>query len=120
MKACKKPLAGGTVKKPLQNFVGPVTRPQAITMANQQHLIINFQCHRFPVDGNIQFPGKIIEHPHIVIAGKKSDRYATVPEFSELPLQPDKSFRDSFPVFKPEIKNVSHEVDRVSICFNSV
>src|SRR5258708_19297442 len=115
MKACKKPLAGGTVKKPLQNFVCPVTRPQAITVTNKEYLIINFQWHRFPMDGNAQFVGKIVEHPHIVIAGKKRDRQSPIPQFSELPLQPDKSFRDSFPVFKPEIKNVSHQVDGVSI-----
>src|SRR5574337_1457309 len=82
--------------------------------------MINGNLLWLAVNNNSKFFGEVIKHPHVVIAGKKINGHSAISQLSQFTLQTDKPFRNCLFVFKPKIKNIAQQIDRVGIVFNPV
>src|SRR5687768_1264934 len=107
----EKPLTHLAVEKSFQEFVGVVAGTKAVAVTDHQLLISDFQDMRFAKYRDAELFREIVKHPHVVVAGKEIDGDAFVPQFGELSHQPHKTFRDRILVFKPEVEDISKQVD---------
>ncbi len=89
-------------------------------MTKHEIFAIEISEDRLMVDWYAQFFFKIGEHPHIMVAGEKMNRNAGIAQFGQLALQTDKSFGDCSAVLKPEIENISQQVNFPGILLNGV
>ena len=74
----EQPLAQATGKEPFEKLIEMISGTQAIAMAYKERLPSDQEVDRFMVNRDPQLSGKIIEHPHIVIARKENDGDAFV------------------------------------------
>lgn len=54
-----------------QKLIAVISRPQSIAMTNKKSFSCQFPDDRFPIGRYAQFLLKVLEHPHIVVAGKE-------------------------------------------------
>jgi len=74
----------------------------------------------FVVNDHPGFAWKVIENPDIMIPCEKVHRYTAVADLRNGAEYPDKSLWRDFTVFKPEIKDITKEIDTFSILFHPV
>ena len=80
-------------------------------MAKQDLMISTLQYLQFPVHRDAELLRKIIEHPHIVIAGKKMNGDARIGDLRHLSQDTRIAFGHHRPVFIPKIEEVSDNED---------
>ena len=104
-----KKLQNRIVKYLFQSFVALISRALSISVTYPEFAVVELVALDFLMDGDIQFLGKIIKHPHVVIAGKHLDFDARVAQFGQLTQKPDVTAGRIMPVLKPIIKQVTEQ-----------
>ena len=81
MQPCKKPLAGRISKYFFEKLVAMIARTKPVAMPDEEGFALDFLLDGLAVSRDAEFVFKITKHPHIMIAGKVVNKYATVAQF---------------------------------------
>lgn len=115
MQPGKKLLRNAAGKYFLQEFVAVVGGTQAVAMGNIKKFTPDFALLGATVHNHSKFFLKIAENPHVVIAGEVVYRNARIANLCDFPQQSYKSFGNNRFVFKPEVENISQQVNLIGI-----
>jgi hypothetical protein len=106
------PLIG---KNRFQQFVGFISRSQSIAMTYEEGMstqrVLSWVTHYFYA----QLLCKVAEHPHVMVARKEDDFYASIGHAGQLTLQSDESFGYHILVLKPEVKDIAHQKQGLAV-----
>lgn len=120
MEPRKRPLTKRVPEYPLDEFIAVVVGPQAVSMSDKERLPPKRAYHRRSVHGDTQFTGKVIKHPHVVVAGENMDGQPAVAELGQFSKKADIPPGDYMPVFEPKIEQVAYEKELGRIFPDSV
>lgn len=70
------------------------------------------------MNGYAQLFREVVEHPHVVVAGKKSYVNAGITQFGQFSLKSNKALGNGMAVFKPKVEDVTQQIDGRSIMTN--
>src|SRR5258708_2864184 len=107
----EQPLAEFIAEYFFHEFITMISRSQAVSVAYEYFLPVEFECLRFVIDGDVQFLFKITAHPHVVVAGKKMNGDTGIRDLRHFPQDTGISFGYDGPVFIPEVEQVADDKD---------
>ena len=97
-----------------------ISRTQTVAMTYQEFLASYYERLRISINWDTKLCGKVVEHPHIMIAREKPNGNSRVSQTCELTLQSNKSFWYRMLVFKPEIENIAQQKNRMGVMLNAI
>ena len=108
------------MEKPAEDLKGFVCLAQSVSMSQEKLLAVDFCCQRLPMQYDATLPCQIVTTPDVVIAGEEMDLDTQVCQLGEFPQEPGKTLWYYHPVFIPEIKHITQEINGCRLVLDTV
>ncbi len=110
MQTMKCPLRQRIAENPLQQLVFSVARSQTIAMPDVIGFAKQFAHNRLVMNLRAELFGEVTLHPHVMVADEVVDFDPHIGQFAEFAQQTAVSFGNGLVIFKPEVKDIAHQI----------
>src|SRR5258708_22813082 len=99
----EQPLAEFIAEYFFHEFITMISRSQAVSVAYEYFLPVEFECLRLVIDGDVQFMFKITAHLHVVVTGNKMNGDTGMRYLRPFPQDTGICLWYAGPVYLPEV-----------------